>query len=190
MKFGLVFGGAFLLVAGLLAYSMIPNLHTVPLQSAQMVVGPKSIPVSSASLSETPENVTLSQGRENEFLVNLTVSTQSGIPSSIQFKLFPEGAFQSCMLNAEQRGCLVNQTVSNSSIRIPLNVSTTYYFGFDNRGSNSSKQVLVSATLVASSVSTLVTRDGGLNFAGLGMSLIGLLVTLYGLFAKTVIPWE
>src|SRR3989442_13171274 len=158
MKFGIVVGGAFLLVAGLLAYSMIPNFHTVPLQSAQIVVNPKPIPVSSASLTETPENVTLFPGRENELLVNLTVSTQSGVPSSIQFKLFPEGACQSCMLNAEQRGWLVNQTVSNSSIRIPLSVSTTYYFGFDNRGSNSSKQVLVWAPLVESSVSTLVVR--------------------------------
>jgi hypothetical protein len=120
----------------------------------------------------------------------MTVSTQTGAPSSIQFKLFAEGAFQSCMFSAEQRGCLVNQTVSNSTIRVPLNASTTYYFGFDNRGSGSSKQVLLSATLVGSSVNTLVARDGGLNFAGLGMSLIGLLVTLYGIFAKTVIPWE
>ena len=84
----------------------------------------------------------------------------------------------------------MNQAVSNSTIRVPLNASTTYYFGFDNRGSGSSKQVLLSATLVGSSVNTLVARDGGLNFAGLGMSLIGLLVTLYGVFAKTVIPWE
>ncbi len=165
MKFVLVMGGAFLLVAGLMAYSMIPNLHMIPLQSAQMVVNPRSIPVSSASLSETPENVSLFPGRENELLVNLTVYT-------------------------EQRGCLVNQTVSNSSIRIPLNASTTYYFGFDNRDSSGSKEVLLSATLVASSVSIMVARDGGMNFAGLGMSLIGLLVTLYGVFAKNVIPWE
>jgi hypothetical protein len=120
----------------------------------------------------------------------MTVSTQTGAPSSIQFKLFAEAAFQSCMFSAEQRGCLVNQAVSNSTIRVPLNASTTYYFGFDNRGSGSSKQVLLAATLVGSSVNTLVARDGGLNFAGLGMSLIGLLVTLYGVFAKTVIPWE
>ena len=84
----------------------------------------------------------------------------------------------------------MNQTVSNSTLRIPLNASTTYYFGFDNSGSSNSKQVLLSAALVGSSVNTLVTRDGGLNFAGLGLSLIGLLVTLYGVFAKTVIPWE
>src|SRR6266700_4908298 len=146
MKFVLVMGGAFLLVAGLMAYSMIPNLHMIPLQSAQMVVNPRSIPVSSASLSETPENVTLFPGKENELLVNLTVYTQSGVPSTIQFKFLPEGAFQSCMLDAQQRGCLINQTVSNYSIRIPLNASTTYYFGFDNRGSRSSKQVLMSAT--------------------------------------------
>jgi hypothetical protein len=190
MKFGLVVGGAFLLVIGLLAYSMIPNFHTVPLQSAQMVVNPKPISVSSASLSETPENVTLFPGKKNDLLVNLTVSTQSGAPSSIQFKLFPEGAFQSCMLSSSQRGCIVSQTVSNSTLRIPLNASMTYYFGFDNSGSDNSKQVLLSATLIGSSVNTLVARDGGLNFAGLGMSLIGLLVTLYGVFAKTVIPWE
>jgi hypothetical protein len=190
MKFGLVVGGAFILIIGLLAYTMIPNLHTIPLQSAQIVVSPKSIAVSSASLSETPENVTLFSGKENDLLVNLTVSTQPGTLSSIQFKLFPEGALQSCMFSSRQRGCLVNQTVSNSTLRIPLNASTTYYFGFDNSGSSNSKQVLLSATLMGSSVNTLVARDGGLNFAGLGMSLIGLLVTLYGVFAKTVIPWE
>src|SRR5437016_12219559 len=190
MKFGLVVVGAFLLVAGLMAYSMIPNFHMVPLQSARMVVNAKPIPVSSASLTETPENVSLFPGRENELRVNLTVSTQSGALYSIQFQFCPEGAFQSCMRDAQPRGCLINQTVSNSSILIPLNASTTYYFGFDNRGSSSSKQVLMSATLLASSVTTTVARDGGMNFAGLGMSLIGLLVTLYGVFAKTVIPWE
>ena len=190
MKFGPVLGGVLLLVIGLLAYSMIPNFHTVPLQSTQTVVNPQPVSVSSASLSEIPKNVTLFLGRHNDLLVNLTVSTQSGVPSSIQFKLFPEGAFQSCMLSSQTRGCLVNQTVSNSTIRIPLNASTTYYFGFDNSGSNNSKQVLLSASLIGSSVNTLVARDGGLNFAGLGLSLIGLLVTLYGAFAKTVIPWE
>src|SRR5438552_8846364 len=113
MKFGLVLAGSFLLIVGLLAYSMIPNFHAVPLQSAQMVVSSKPIPVSSDSLSETNVTVTVFPGRENELLVNLTVSTQS-VPSSIQFKFFPEGAFQSCMLDSQQRGCLVNQTVSNS----------------------------------------------------------------------------
>jgi hypothetical protein len=190
MKFRPVLGGAFLLVIGLLAYSMIPNFHAVPIQSARVLVNPKPINVSSASLSETPQNITLFPGRANDLLVNLTASTQAGAPSSIQFKLFPEGAFQSCMLSSQPRGCLVNQTVSNSTLRIPVNASTIYYFGFDNSGSDSSKQVLLSATLIGSSVNTLVARDGGLNFAGLGMSLIGLLVTLYGVFAKTVIPWE
>ena len=190
MKFGILVGGALLLVIGLLAYSMIPNFHTVPLQSTQTVVTPKPVSVSSASLSEIPENVTLFPVKQNDLLINLTVSTQSGLPSSIQFKLFPEGAFQSCMLSSQTRGCLVNQTVSNSTLRIPLNASTTYYFGFDNSGSSNSKQVLLSAALVGSSVNTLVARDGGLNYAGLGLSLIGLMVTLYGVFAKTVIPWE
>src|SRR6266851_8892891 len=112
MKFALVVGGAFLLILGRLAYSMIPNFHIVPLESTQMVVSLKPIPVSSASLSETPENVTLFPGKENSLVVNMTVSVQSGAPSSIQFKLFAGGAFQSCMLSAEQRGCLVVQNVS------------------------------------------------------------------------------
>lgn len=190
MKFVLVVGGAFLLVIGLLAYSMIPNFHTVPLQSTRVVVSPKPVSVSSASLSEIPQNVTLFPGRQNDLQVNLTVLTQSGVPSSIQFKLFAEGAFQSCMLSSQPRGCLVNQAVSNSTFRVQLNASTTYYFGFDNSGSSNSKQVLLSASLIGSSLNTLVARDGGMNFAGLGLSLIGLLVTLYGVFAKTVIPWE
>src|SRR6266566_1290150 len=190
MKFGLVVGGAFLLIVGLLFYSMIPNLHMVQVKSAQMVVSPTPIPVSSKFLSATPENVTIFPGKENDLLVNITVFTQSGEPSSIKFKLFGEDSFQSCIVSSQQSACLVDQNVSNSTLRIPLNASTTYYFGLDNRDSSSPKQVLLSATLVASSVSTMVARDGGMNFAGLGMSMIGLLVTLYGVFAKTVIPWE
>jgi len=190
MKFGLVVVGAFLLIAGLMAYSLIPNFHTVPLRSAQMVVSPTRIPVSAKFLSATPENVTIFPGKENDLLVNITVFTQSGEPPSIKFKLFAEGAFQSCIVSAQQSACLVDQNVSNSTLQIPLNASTTYYFDLDNRDSSSPKQVLLSATLVATSVSTLVARDGGMNFAGLGMSLIGLVVTLYGVFAKTVIPWE
>ena len=77
MKFALVAGGAFLLILGLLAYSMVPNFHNVPLESAKTVVSLKSIPVSSASLSETPQNVTVFPGKENNLLVNMTVSTQT-----------------------------------------------------------------------------------------------------------------
>src|SRR5260370_4015698 len=106
MKFALVVGGAFLLILGLLAYSMIPNFHNVPLESAQKVVNLKSIPVSSASLSETPQNVTVFPGKENNLLVNMTVSTQTGAHSSIQFTLFAEGAFQRCMFRPEPSECL------------------------------------------------------------------------------------
>src|SRR3989475_12959678 len=136
MKFGLVVVGAFLLIAGLTAYSMIPNFHTVPLRSAQMVVNPKPIPVSSASLTETPESVSLFPGRENELHVNLAVSTQSGELSAVQFKFFAEVAVQSCMLDAQRRECLINQSVANSSVRIPLNTPMTYYLRVDNRSSN------------------------------------------------------
>src|SRR5260370_9737576 len=104
MKFALVVGGAFLLILGLLAYSMIPNFHNVPLESAQTVVNLKSIPVSSASLSETPQNVTLFPGKENNLLVNMTVSTQTEAPSSLQFKRFAEGAFQSFSCGPEDEG--------------------------------------------------------------------------------------
>jgi hypothetical protein len=189
MKFGLVVGGTCLLVIGLLAYSMIPNFHTVPLESAQTVVSSKPILVGSTQ-SEIPENISVFPGKDNELLVNMTVSTQAGVPSSIQFKLFAENSLESCMFSAQPSGCLVNESVSNSSLRVPLNASTTYYFGFDNSGSSSSKQVLLSAALVANSFNTLVARDGGLNYAGLGVSLIGLLVVLYGAVARTVIPWE
>src|SRR5258708_7246670 len=151
MKFALVVGGAFLLILGLLAYSMIPNFHIVPLESTQMVVSLKPIPVSSASLSETPENVTLFPGKENSLVVNMTVSTQTRAPSSILFRTLCVGGFQSSMRIAGQRGCLVTKSVSNSTIRVSLNASTTYYFGFNKRGSGSSEQRLLSAPLVGSS---------------------------------------
>ncbi len=73
---------------------------------------------------------------------------------------------------------------------MPLNASATYYFVFDNKDSSSSRIVLFSASLFTSSVKTMVARDGELNFVALGFGGVGLLVILYGVAAKTVIPWE
>jgi hypothetical protein len=123
-------------------------------------------------------------------IVNLTVSLESGGLSSIQFKLFTGSQLGNCMRNTNPSGCLVNEDVSNQTIRVPLNASTTYYFGFDNRDSSSSRIVLLSVSLFTSSVSTMVARDGEFNFVALGLGGLGLLVILYGVAAKTVIPWE
>jgi hypothetical protein len=190
MKFIAVLAGVTLIIIGLLAYSIIPNVRTIPVQSSLPLAGPIPIVVNPNSQSETPQNVTIFSGKNNEMVVNLTVATGSGNLSSIEFKLFTEPELGSCMRELDANGCIVDENVSNQTITIPLNVSTTYYFGFDNKDSNSSKTVLVSASLLTTSVTREVTRDGDLNFAALALGAFGLIVALYGVAAKTVIPWE
>jgi hypothetical protein len=190
LKFVAVLAGVTLLVIGLLAYSMIPNIHIIPVQSSLKLAGPTPIVVSPNVQSETPQNVTILPGKNNQILVNLTVSTSAGNLSSIQFKFFTEPEFGNCMRETNPTGCLVDENVSNQTIAIPLNASTTYYFGFENKDPSNTKTVLLSASLFATSVNRVVARDGELNFAALILGGFGLLVVVYGVAAKTVIPWE
>lgn len=153
-------------------------------------MGPTKIVVSPNFESETSQNVTVLPGKDNTMLVNLTVSNMAGGPASIQFKIFTGAQLGNCMQETDPTGCIVNENVSNQTISAPLNASTTYYFGFDNRDPSNSKTVLLSSALLATSVATVVARDGDLNYAALALGGFGLLVMLYGVVAKTVIPWE
>ncbi len=191
MKFTIVLTGIVLLIVGLLAYSSIPNIHNVPIQTSLSVIAPTAISVDAGFLSETPpENVSILPGKQNEFRINITVSLATGEPSSIQFKLFTKDRSPYCMSGDQPSGCLVNRSVSNETLRVPLNASNTYYLAFDNTGSASPKKVILSASLFTSSVQTIVTKDGSFNFAGLGLGALGFLVVLYGASRKAVIPWE
>ena len=169
---------------------MIPNVHTIPVESRSPLANPPPIIVNPSFQAETQQNVTVVPAKSNKMLVNLTVSSASGGPSSIQFKLFTESQLQNCTRETNPTGCLVDQNVSNQTLVVPLNATSTYYFYFDNRYSSSSKVVLLSTSLVASSVSTFVARDGQFNFAALALGAIGLVVAVYGVAARTVIPWE
>jgi hypothetical protein len=196
MKFVALLVGVLLITIGLVAYATVPNPHQIATSSQQTVTTPVNIPVGPYSASETAENVTIVLGRTNELVVNLTVSQPNGTPSTVEFKFFAASELGSCMQETNPSGCLVDTNVTNQTIRVPLNSSTTssnsptsYYFGFANRDS-SSKMVAVSASLSTSSVQTVAARDGYLNFAALGLSIFGLLVAVYGVAARTVIPWE
>lgn len=196
MKFIVLLIGVSLVLVGLLAYTSVPNLHLIPTTSKLPLTSPSNIPVGPGSESETPANLTLILGKSNELVVNLTVTQSSGSPASIEFKFFAAHELGNCMQQTNPSGCLIDTTVSNQTIRVPLNPSptssnapTTYYFGFTNRDA-SSKLVAMSASLTTSSVETIAARDGYLNFAALGLSVLGLLVAVYGVAARTVIPWE
>lgn len=173
-----------------MAYAMIPNVHTIPVESRSPLAQSPPIIVNPNFQAETQQNVTVVPAKTNKMLVNMTVSTVSGRPTSIQFKLFTESQLQNCTRETNPTGCLVDQSVSNQTLAVPLNATSTYYFYFDNRDSSSSKVVLLSTSLVASSVNTYVARDGQFNFAALALGAIGLIITGYGVVAKTVIPWE
>ena len=169
---------------------MIPNVHTTPVESRSSLAQPPPIIINPNFQAETQQNVTVVPAKTNKMLVNLTVSTETGGPSSIQFKLFTASQLQNCTRQTNPTGCLVDQNVSNQTLAVPLNATSTYYFYFDNRDSSSSIVVLLSTSLVTSSVNTFVARDGQLNFAALALGAIGLIVAVYGVAARTVIPWE
>ena len=191
MRFTFVLAGIILLTVGLLAYATIPAIHTIPVQTSQNIMGPKAIPVAAGFLSRTPpENVTIFPGKQNELRINITVALQNGELATIQLKLYTKDKAQYCASPDQPTGCLINKTVSKETFIVPVNSSNTYYLAFDNAGSTSPKNVTFSFFLFGNSVQTIITKDGSVNFVGLGLGAIGFLVALYGASRKTVIPWE
>ena len=84
----------------------------------------------------------------------------------------------------------MSQNVSNETLLVPVNSTGTYCFVFDNEDYSTSKTASVSAFLDTRSEQVVVAKDGGANMTGLGLGAFGVLVLLYGVARKTVIPWE
>ena len=186
MAFGLA-----LLIVGLVAYASIPAIHTTPLTRAQDVWVQRQFPVQGRSLVEQARNVTIFSGMGNELRTNLTIAGPNGIMSSIHFQLLGMNRSLTCSSSPQVPSILVDRIVSNQSFFVvPLNMTGTYCFVFDNQASEQGKSIDISAQVSGTTVQVQVARDGSANTAGLGLGAIGLAVAVYGYSRKTVIPWE
>ncbi len=189
MQFKLVLVGIVLLVVGLVAYSSIPNVQRSPLLTTQAILGPEDIQVIGGSSVSIPKNVTVQSGSQNNLKVNLTVTTQLGALGTLRLQLFLRNSSSSCSITQPSK-FLLDQKVSNATLVAPVNATGTYCFIFDNEDYPDDKVASVSAFLDTHSEKILVTRDGGANTAGLGLGAFGLLIFVYGVTKRTVIPWE
>src|SRR6266571_112538 len=124
MKFTVVLLGIVLLICGLLAYSIIPNIHTIPVQSSLALARPLPIVVRPNFQAETQQNITVFPVRNNDIIINVTVSSDSESPSSINFKLYTGPQQSNCTNATNPSGCLVNKNVSNETIRVPVTATT------------------------------------------------------------------
>jgi hypothetical protein len=178
------------LVVGLIAYALVPAVHTTPDVNEQNVWVQDGFPVQAGSLVEQPKSINISSGMENELRLNVTVSKPGAGLSSIRFELLAMNNSQLCSSSAHPSTILFDQTISNKSFNIPLNVTGTYCFVFDNQGPQPLKNINISARAVGTTQNVTIARDGTANTAGLGLGALGLVVALYGYSRKTIIPWE
>ena len=191
MQFKLVLFGLALLIVGLVAYASIPAIHTTPLTRTQDVWVQGQFPVQGRSLVEEPRNVTVFPGMGNELRTNLTVTGPIGTVPSIHFQLLGMNKSSTCSSSPQAPSILVDRTVSNQSFFVvPINMTGTYCFVFDNQASQQVKSINISTLVAGTAVQVQVARDGSANTAGLGLGAIGLVVAVYGYSRKTVIPWE
>ena len=191
MQFKLVLFGLALLTVGLVAYASIPAIHTTPLTRTQDVWVQGQFPIQGRSLVEEPRNVTVFPGMGNELRTNLTVTGPIGTGSSIHFQLLGMNKSSTCSSSPQTPSILEDRTVSNQSFFVvPINMTGTYCFVFDNQASQQVKNIDISTLVAGTAVQVQVARDGSANTAGLGLGAIGLVVAVYGYSRKTVIPWE
>jgi hypothetical protein len=165
-------------------------VHTTPVVSEQNVWVQDGFPVQAGSLVEQPKSINVSSGMTNELRLNVTVSKPGAGLSSIRFEVLSLNNSQSCSSSPHSSTILFDQTISNKSFNIPLNVTGTYCFVFDNQGPQPLKNINISARAVGTTHNVIVARDGTANTAGLGLCALGLVVALYGYSRKTIIPWE
>jgi hypothetical protein len=177
-------------MVGLAAYVSIPTVHKQPVVSRQDVWVQKGFPVQAGSLLEQPRNITLFSDMTTTLKANLTVLESGGASSSIHFELLSMNKTQNCFPSSKPPSVLLDRTVSNQSLSIPLGANGTYCFVFDNQGSQTSKVIDISARVSGTSELVRVARDGSANAAGLALGAVGLAVAAYGYSRKTIIPWE
>ncbi len=193
MQFKLVSLGVLLLTAGLVAYSMIPNVQRIPVLSREEVMREDfSVPMGESRV--VAKNITATPSDQNRLKVNISVTAQSGVLSSMKFQVFLRDTTDPCV-ETKSRNYLMNMYVSNQSLSIAVNSTGTYCFIFQNEPaeneiSTPSKLVSVLVSLERRSEQILTSKNGGANIAGLGVSAFGLLMFAYGVTRKTVIPWE
>ncbi|HEV2118857.1 MAG TPA: hypothetical protein VGS11_01930 [Candidatus Bathyarchaeia archaeon] len=179
-----------MLIVGLVTYASIPAVHTTPVVRVQNVWVQSGFPIQAGSLVEQPKNITILSGMNNELRANLTVSEPSGVASAVHFELLGMNKSQSCSPSSRPPTVLIDQLVSSQSFNIPLNVTGTYCFVFDNQSSHAAKAIDISVRVSGSTQQVIIARDGSANTAGLGLGALGLAVALYGYSRKSIIPWE
>ncbi len=185
MAFGLT-----MLIAGLIAYTSIPAVHTTPVVEVQNVWTQNQFPVQAGSLVEQPKNITIFARMNNVLRVNVTVSEPRVGAASIHFELLAMNNSQTCSPSPRPPAILIDQTISNKSFNIPTNTTGTDCFVFDNQASQTLKNIDIAARVSGTTDKVLIARDGSANTAGLGLGALGFVVAIYGYSRKTVIPWE
>jgi len=182
--------GLVLLLVGIAAYAAIPSVHMTPVVNTTTVWTQTAFPVEPGTLVEQPRNITVFAAMTNVLKTNLTVTeTSKSSSSTLRFQLLRVYESASCSVSSRQPSILFDQSVSNQSFSVPLNATGTYCFVFDNQGSQTLKNVDISASVTGTSVQVKVARDGSANEVGLGLGAVGLAVAAYGYSRKTVIPW-
>lgn len=182
--------GLCLVLCGILSYSFTSNIHSATLERTDTLPLNSVLAVNSQSISVTPENVSVDQSINSTLLnLNLTVVKESGELSSVIFKLAIHDNYQNC-LNNQVGTCLVHREITNDTLRVPLHISSVYYFILDNTGSDQAKKVSVLASTVSVSITNTTSKDGIFNFSGLGLGILGAFISIIGIAKKTIIPWE
>ncbi len=151
-----------------------------------------SVPIGESRV--VTKNITATPGDQNQLKINISITAQSGAPSSMKFQVFLRETSDPCV-ETRSRNYLTNTYVSNQSLSLAVNSTGTYCFIFQNEPPESevstpSKLVSVFISLERRSEQISTSKNGSANIAGLGVSAFGFLMFAYGVTRKTVIPWE
>ncbi len=178
-----------LLSGGLIAYTMIPNVHTTPILQTLPLPSSDPYQIPAGSVLEVPQNLSVVNTRQNTLLMNMTITSASGQPALLLFQIFQKNETLSCSNNAN-RSFIFNQGVTNGSFRAVIPSSGQYCFVFDNESSLGAKTITLATAISSRFEQVQVANDGEMNLVGLVAGALGFLIMAAGLMKKTVIPWE
>lgn len=175
--------------SGLLAYTMIPNVHTTPIHQTLSLPSLDPYQIPAGSVLEVPQNLSVVNTRQNTLMMNMTIASAPGQPALLLFQIFQKNETLSCS-NTSNRSFIFNQGVTNGSFRAAIPGSGQYCFIFDNESSLGAKTITLAIAISSSFDQVQVANDGEMNLVGLVAGALGFLILAAGLMKKTVIPWE
>jgi len=176
--------GVVFLVAGILLLTVVGQYITVEVQVVQQHDVESRAEFLVGDVTDRPYSLPAGVSVFGTLDVTQAPTNSS---SDVQFLVFDNTNYQNWAAGQQSTFIFSGDQQGSSNFTFTTNNSGVYHFVFDNRASLFKKYVTLSVSY--NEVSTSWRPDPRVPYVGWGLSVVGLIILVYGLVRRPPIPW-